>query len=404
MYTRLITSLRLVSLTICLLFATQTQADVFNVSQTAIKGNISLQSTTVTIRWRMEVDLGCGDTSPVRVYSDSATVGYTPGPRLTPVTATVYKSLSKIVSIDARAGSAIVVFYDSVQIPQHIIIQAINAGITQIAVVRQFRTPAGSGCPGSGGLTANITGSSATGFTVNRQSMRFNDDSIVKLLNSKEALKAKSEIYYSGAGQIRGYWEVAGPSTGSGIPIFRRLSYTQKSVVSGERVTLFSPNLPTSLAGAYMVRLRLTSPVPGFESPVIRYFVGTRGAALAPPIPMRLGNPVDRAWLNRDTHFRWQGVKGALFYRLEFYGKPAETDIARTLPSLGGNQGNKKPIRLKGRPVAGVMLPGSILVTGLSRSAYKNLAPGRWYYWRIVAIGKNGKIVGLSPIREARIP
>ncbi|GMQ92109.1 MAG: hypothetical protein BMS9Abin11_1428 [Gammaproteobacteria bacterium] len=293
-------------------------------------------------------------------------------------------------------------FSENVRLSAQLIQNAKASGFSFITYRRWFDDGGGGNFAS---VTFRITGSSATGFTVSRQAMRFDDNSIVKLLNEKDALKAKADVNYNGSGQLEAFWEVAGPSTAGGVPIFRTLRSVRKYLMSGgDKTTLVSPLLPSTTAGAYMVRMRITSPVPGFESPIIRYFVGSKGAQIAPPLPMRVGSPVDRVWFNENTRFKWEAVKGAAHYRLEIYNKPQETDIASALPNLGDDQTSKKPIRLQGGPVAGMMLSSDTLQTALSASVQSHLLGGRWYYWRIVAIGKGGKIVGLSPIREMRMP
>lgn len=293
-------------------------------------------------------------------------------------------------------------FSENVRLSAQLIQNAHTRGFSFITYRRWFDDGAGGNFAS---VTFRITGSSATGFSISRQSMRFDDNSIIKILNEKETLKAKADVNYNGSGQLRAIWEVAGPSTAGGVPIFRPLRSVRKYLMSGgDKTTFVSPLLPSTTAGAYMVRMRITSPAPGFESPVIRYFIGARGASVAPPLPIRVGSPVDRVWFNENTRFKWEAVKGAAHYRLEIYNKPQETDIAGTLPNLGDGQTSKKPVRLKGGPVAGMMLSSDTLQTALSNSVQSRLAGGRWYYWRIVAIAKDGKLVGLSPIREMRVP
>ena len=119
---------------------------------------------------------------------------------------------------------------------------------------------------------------------------------------------------------------------------------------------------------------------------------------------MRLGNPADRSWLSKNTRFNWQGIKGAKHYRLEIYNKPQSTDTEGVLPNRGDDKTSKKPVRLQGAPVAGMILPADALQTDLPGSARKRLNSGSWYYWRIIAVDKTGKLVGISPIREMRVP
>jgi hypothetical protein len=365
----------------------------------ASKNIAASNSTSFTVTWRLVRTSGSGVTgTSVSSPNGEWRLGGIGGPEVTR-----YKVFRVLLQSKPVTPTTNFFFPESVIAPQGLVTEAMNRGFTTIAYVRRF-----SECITCGivtiSVTLNITSSATAGFSISRQSMRFGDNTIVKLLNKKEALKAKAVIDYLGSGQLEAEWEVADPSTAGGVPIFRRFRTVRKYLLFGDKATFVSPILPTTIAGAYMVRMRITSPAAGFNSPVIRYYVGSKGAQIAPPLPMRVGSPVDRVWFNENTRFRWEPVKGTTYYRLEIYNKPQETDIAGSLPNLGDSQTSKKPIRLQGGPVAGMMLPSNTWQTGLSASAQARLLGGHWYYWRIVAIGKDGKIVGLSPIREMRMP
>lgn len=354
------------------------------------------KSTSVSLAWRVTDTSSPGFVVTISSNSGQFCVG-------TVFVCTTLRTVSKRLAVTYTSDGTPTTFSiaESILVPQAVIDQAKKLGFNTVLYRRSW-TPGGT-FP-NGAITLNITGSSATGFSVSRQAMRFDDNSIVKLLNEKEVLKAKADVNYNGSGQLQAEWEVAGPSTGAGVPIFRRIRTVRKYLGSGDKRTLVSPPLPSDRAGSYMVRLRITSPAPGFESPVIRYYVGAQGAQVTPPQTIRLGNPVDRIWLTRNTRFNWQSIKGAKHYRLEIYHKPQAIDAEGTMPNAGDDQTSKKPVRLQGSPVAGMILPADALQTALPDAVRKRLESGSWYYWRIIAVDNTGKLVGISPIREMRVP
>ncbi|GMQ92110.1 MAG: hypothetical protein BMS9Abin11_1429 [Gammaproteobacteria bacterium] len=354
------------------------------------------KSTSVSFVWRVTDTSSPGFVVTISSNSGQFCVG-------TVFVCTTLRTVSKRLSKTYTSTGTPTTFSiaESILVPQAVIDQAKKLGFSTVLYRRSW-TPGGT-FP-NGAITLNITGSAATGFSINRQSMRFDDNSIVKLLNEKESLKAKADVAYNGTGQLQGNWEVAGPGSTSGKAIFRNLLTVRKYLGSGDKRTLVSPPLPSDRVGSYMVRLRITFPAPGFETPVIRYYVGTPGTQILPPQTMRLGNPADRSWLSKDTHFNWQGIKGAKHYRLEIYNKPPSIDAESTTSNAGDDQTTKKPIRLQGSPVAGMILPADALQTELPDSARTRLKSGSWYYWRVIAVDKAGKLVGISPIREMRVP
>ena len=84
-----------------------------------------------------------------------------------------------------------------------------------------------------------------------------------------------------------------------------------------------SPDLPTGSLGLYMVRLRVTAPVPGFEPPVLYYYVGEPkpGTPLA-FMPITVMSPPDQAYVDAATPFSWRPVKGARAYKIEIFANP----------------------------------------------------------------------------------
>jgi hypothetical protein len=51
-----------------------------------------------------------------------------------------------------------------------------------------------------------------------------------------------------------------------------------------------------------------------------------------------------------------------------------------------------------------MLVPGKQTSTTLSSAARQHLLPGYRYYWRVKAIGGDGSVIGMSPVRELSVP
>jgi len=153
----------------------------------------------------------------------------------------------------------------------------------------------------------------------------------------------------------------------------------------------------------YMARFRITDPQPGFDTPVIRYFINARKEAIK-PVSLDLIAPAHASHLSANTRFLWQGLPGARAYLLEIFnpaaanpGQPVENTTEKGVGSLlvpeNGISG--------GPPVAGMLISGNQTV--LSQLARARLRSGRSYLWRVRAISASGQIIGESPLRSIRM-
>jgi len=237
--------------------------------------------------------------------------------------------------------------------------------------------------------------------------LSFDNGSSVRILPRNNAIHAEAQLGYSGTGLLQAVWEIAEPATSSGTPIYRPLLQVRDYLTLGDTKTLKSPALPTGVVGLYLVRLRVIDPITNFTTPVIRYFVaeGRVGKEL-PPDPVGVLSPVPFALYAPDTLFVWQPHKSAMAYQLEIYrtGRNPATE----LPDLGGGDRTPKPsdiaAALRRAPVTGMIVPGKQTSTTLSSNARQRLTPGRAYLWRVLAVDKEGTVVGQSPMREMRTP
>ena len=59
---------------------------------------------------------------------------------------------------------------------------------------------------------------------------------------------------------------------------------------------------------------------------------------------------------------------------------------------------------LAANPITGTIVPGEQTSVSLSMLTQGHLRPGQSYFWRVIAIGDGGVILGESPVREVRVP
>lgn len=245
-------------------------------------------------------------------------------------------------------------------------------------------------------------------LTLERIALRFNDNSVVKLVKSDSLISAVAEIRYSGTGLLDAIWEVATPASTLGAQSTDRLIYTPLRSVrqylgAGGRIYLQSPRLPSDAQGNYVVRLRVRQPATlNFTQPILRYGVNESGDELPgdkrPPITVSA--PANNALLQADTLFRWQPVRGARAYQLELYLAKDHRSLSSELSTRGYDETSIE----KQSPASGLLVPGkktSLTIGVLSR---QHLRHGETYLWRILAIGNDGQILSSSPVREIRIP
>jgi hypothetical protein len=303
------------------------------------------------------------------------------------------------------SGASRAIITENVMVPAEISLKALRSGVSSLEYKRTFSD--GSAVTGTFAVNLLIGGSGAAGFGISRMALAFDDGAVVRIVPAKSRLSAAAEVSYNGSGMLTGYWEVADPGSTSGTPVFRPLQSVSHGLGGAERIKVPSPDLPTGNLGLYMVRLRVTAPAPGFEPPVLYYYVGEPkpGTPLA-FMPMTVMSPPNQAYVDAATPFSWQPVKGARAYKIEIFANP-ETAV-NNLPELGGGLAEADPQQIQralSRPaMAGMLVAGSQSQTTLSASTRAKLQQQHSYFWRIQAISANGTTVGEAQVRELRIP
>jgi hypothetical protein len=243
------------------------------------------------------------------------------------------------------------------------------------------------------------------------------DKPIVFAKGGEKPPQIEAEISYTGAGRLKGRWEVVMPGedapsasdllTEATLPVERR--GTQRRYTQLSRFNVFLPprgkytlpgpdpaDLPARVAGEYLILLRVeasddaatasdlsaagagpgvveTGAVAGFPMPVLRYFVGAGSDAatlrqLAPAEDARLatGQPVV---------FAWMIVEQAALYRLEVTDADGKNIFSALLPPDYGSY--RAP-------------------------SWLNERAGGHLRWRVVALDERGHHIGESSWRNLR--
>ena len=331
--------------------------------------NVALNRTArIQVTWRMTTDAGPTVESPSGVLSDGSNV---------------FLTVNRYLSTKAgRAGtdpatgqirSQTVRLRETLILPSRVLSRAYGQSATRLYYNRQFSDANGSL---SLVLVLNITGSSAAGFNINGLVLRFEDGRNQQLVEQHDQLRATARVLFSGAGQLQGVWEVAGPSSSSGFPLFRPLGWERQPLFGGQEAVLHSPPLPTTAIGLYRLRFRVTQPRLDPVFPELRYRV--MGLPSGEPTSMDLYQPPAGATVDRAEVFRWQPVNNAEAYLLE---------ILR--PGKSGSE-----------TVTGKLVKGSRNSLKLPPPAWTRLRSGEGYNWRITAIDATGRILARSEERS----
>ena len=309
------------------------------------------------------------------------------------------------------------VFRESLRVPVDVVYRAYKLGYRRIYYYRVFNDPPAGSSFGAAAVI-DITGSSAAGFSITRLSLRFDDDTALRVVDQGSKLGAYAEVSYTGTGQLQAAWEIAEPPSTQGRPVYRTVQLVRRALAGSDRVRIPAPALPTDTPGFYLLRLRVTDPqlpVSVDELPFIRYVVARASARTRPPETLRVDVPAPGALLAKGTDFAWQAIDGARAYQLELYAK-GPASVGDTLPNLGsdggsdggtdgpGGRGTPAHWRPSGPPTAGVLLPGDRTRARLSALSDTHLKSGYVYRWRVLAIGESGQALAVSPWREVRTP
>ena len=321
--------------------------------------------------------------------------------------ATVLGTVNNVLTLSGSVPSGVpatVRIPESVMVPPDVTVKANRLGAQTVTYVRIFNDGT---TPIQGSELIVIGGSGAGLFGITREALAFDDGAAVRVVQAGDRLSAQGEIDFTGSGSMSALWEIAGPSSTAGQPQFRELQQVTRGLIGREPEIVKSPDLPTDSPGYYMVRLRITQPLPGFDPPMLSYYVGdassgARGAFTA----MTVTGPGDGAVFDRETRFGWQAVEGAKAYKIELFASPGSDTFG--LPDIGGGAARVDPARVRAAlsspPAAGMIVTAAQTEIALSSAARARLQPRHSYFWRVQAIGADGGVIGAAQVRQLRIP
>ena len=305
---------------------------------------------------------------------------------------TVNQPLSQVVTAPQTVQIA-----ETALLPLGALQAAINRGARSITYERTFRLAGGQS------RTAFVRilpqGDFSSSFAVTRLELSFDDNSLIRVIDRNEDLKARLRVNYSGSGLLQGAWQIADGVSTSGRPFFRTLRTVRQSLIPGQQVMLVSPNLPSESSGTVLVRFLVTDPTFSAELPTLRYAVRSSALSQAGQAPRQLAAraPSPGGLLDANTTFAWEGVEGVFAYKLELY----ELTLQKNNPILSN-------IPVDGVPtldpfgeggatlVGGKYIQASDSATNLGAITLGLLSPGKVYAWRIVALNGGGMIMAAS--------
>ncbi len=313
-----------------------------------------------------------------------------------------FGAINTLLSKTVPAGAS-ATFSETVLVPDSVVQAALRRGYSSLVYLRSFEDGDGPGLGMDASVELRITSGAAAGFSVSRIALAFDDGTPVRLVAPKESVRAQAELSFNGSGLLRAAWEVAEPATTLGEPIFRTLQLVRQPLLGASPVRIVSPLLPATSSGPYQLRLRITEPLPGFDAPVIRYFVGEAGAA-APSL--YLYGPNHGELLGPDTRFRWAAIKGAKSYMLLLFAQPHNAQTV--LPELGDAPAAPTQSDIAAAqsrpPASGMLVPGQQTDASLTVAVKARLKSGNAYLWQVLAIGEDGALIGESALRQIRSP
>ena len=227
-------------------------------------------------------------------------------------------------------------------------------------------------------LPIQLTGAGGADFAIDYLELRFPGGGVREAIRPGQALAAVARIRFTGRGQLHAVWEVAGPDTAAGSPVFRPLKIVRAGLLAGQTARLQSPPLPTFRRGLHQVRLRILDPAAGPATPALQYLV----LGEAQTRPLEILTPGPDATLSRDTRFRWRPLAGAASYRLE-------------IQAPGGDD--------EGQPLTGMALRAERTDIRLPSTLFRHFAGLTSVRWRLVALDAQGREMGSAPWRTLRL-
>jgi hypothetical protein len=241
------------------------------------------------------------------------------------------------------------------------------------------------------------------GLDVDSLQITFDDGEKARVLSQGEGLTAYAEITFSGSGLLSGIWEIAEPAKDGQTGRYRSLEVVNKELAATGTVKLWSSKLPTSSAGTYALRFKISRPAPEREG-VARYFVGQEPSEEVlggrQDVPESIATRSPNAPASNETTFSWDPVPGSIGYQVEIYDEAGSEGAVIAAAGTFGTCLIRHPSELNRPPLIGLMAPGYQTEATLNQLAGSALKSGGSYLWRVVALGPRGKVLCESPFRK----
>jgi hypothetical protein len=357
------------------------------------------QAHSLPLTWSVvELFVGAGPSAPFTITSTSGQFR---------VGATVLGTVNTVLTASVVVPNGVpttVSIPESVMVPPDVTVKANRLGAQTISYVRVFNDGT---TPMQGSELILIGGSGAGLFGITREALAFDDGAAVRVVQKGDKLSARAEIDFTGVGSMSAVWEIAGPSSTAGQPQFRELQQVTRGLIGREPEIVKTPDLPTDTPGYYVLRLRIPQPPPGFDPPVLAYYVGDASSgARGGFTEMAVTAPGDGALFSPDARFAWQPVAGAKVYKIELFASPESDKFG--LPDIAEQAAAADPARVRAAlaapPAAGMIVAGSQTQVALSSAVRARLQPRHSYFWRVQAIGADGGVIGAAQVRQLRVP
>ena len=288
----------------------------------------------------------------------------------------------------AEGANTNFIFRESLVIPRSIMHQANEMGLTEIVYVRAFTDTPGNTTLSNAVRFSLITSGFAGQLKLTYIQMEFDNSKTSTIITAGSPLHAQALLNYKGSGLISYGWEIATPPSTKNQPVFSPLVRRQQYLMSGGQVTIKSPKLPSRNQGSYLLQLRITQPESEFKLPILRYIVsGGRGSESNIGVAsIQTILPLANQKLVPETTFSWNPVDGAKAYQLELYDRPIVSNNQIGLNSE--------------KPITGILIPAKETQTKIGRVSRTHLLQGTSYYWQVVAVSAEGKIIGKSELKR----
>ena len=225
---------------------------------------------------------------------------------------------------------------ESLTIPARVISAALRLKQSRIFYRRNFLDVLGAPVPVAVALP--IVPTSAGAFNLVRMTLEFNQPLAaggtrptsggrITVPRFTRGLQAFATLTYNGGGTLRGQWKVDGQIL---RVVTQQLNPGLREIIIASPLT---PSFPTYGTGLHKVEFEILDPIPGFDEPIIYYFV-TEAYTGAPLGSLKLAEPLERAYVlfspQQFPRFSWQPAGEDALYRFHLY----RLDAAATFDSL----------------------------------------------------------------------